>query len=371
MPFEIEFHPVGEGSKAGDAITLRYGFPGRYKVMVIDGGTEESGQKIVEHICAIYGPNTVISDMVSTHPDGDHCSGLRTIIRELPVERLWIHGLWFHAKEMLGLFADHRWTEHGLAGAIRREYPIVDELINLAIERGVQIFEPFAGQSIGPFTVLSPSKINYQHLVPQFRKTPASDVNLLKARNIWIGEGYKGGLNGLLRGLADIAVNWIPETWSGERLMEGAITAAENESSTVLLGDFEGSRILLTADAGVNALSWACDNASVLGLDILQSELIQVPHHGSRSNVTPSILNRMVGPILAPNSPPLKNAIVSAPANDSKHPRKMVLNAFTRRGAQVSTTQGLGYRYHSNMPNRLNESSAKIVGFSNLVEGYD
>jgi len=46
--FEIEFFPVGEGSRAGDAITVRYEVaPGDYRVMVIDGGTDDAGAAVV------------------------------------------------------------------------------------------------------------------------------------------------------------------------------------------------------------------------------------------------------------------------------------------------------------------------------------
>ncbi len=77
MDFEIEFHPVGDASKAGDATVVRYGFNGQYQVVVIDGGTEDSGAKLVEHIKSVYGPNTVIEHAICTHPDTDHASGLR------------------------------------------------------------------------------------------------------------------------------------------------------------------------------------------------------------------------------------------------------------------------------------------------------
>ena len=56
MDFEIEFFPVGEASKAGDAIVVRYGSGGFYEVMVIDGGTEDSGIAIVKHVQQQYGP---------------------------------------------------------------------------------------------------------------------------------------------------------------------------------------------------------------------------------------------------------------------------------------------------------------------------
>ena len=52
---EIDFLPVGNGDKSGDAIAVRYGYPGNYKVMVYDGGTKESGEALVEHIRKHYG----------------------------------------------------------------------------------------------------------------------------------------------------------------------------------------------------------------------------------------------------------------------------------------------------------------------------
>ena len=67
----------------------------------------------------------------------------------------------------------------------------------------------------------------------------------------------------------------------------------------------------------------------------------------------------------------IKKAIVSAPKDDEKHPRKMVLNAFTRRGAGVHSTQGIKFRYHSGMPARLNETDAQVFGFFDKVEAYD
>lgn len=371
LNYEIEFHPVGDGTKAGDAITIRYGQPGQYKVMVVDGGTEDSGNAIVKHIQSVYGADTVISDIVSTHPDTDHCSGLRVILKDLPVERLWVHGLWHHAANMLNLFADGRWTQEGLAQAIRKEYSIVEELITLASDKGAKVYEPFAGEKIGPFTVLSPTKEVYRHLVPQFRRTPEPNQEVLESRNIWLGDAHKGGFTGLLKSLVEAVTNWIPETWNNEKLKEGAVTAAENETSTVLYGDFGDSVVLLTGDAGVNALNWATDNATSLGLDISKSRLIQVPHHGSRSNVTPSLLNRLIGPIQPENSPEKKIAIVSAPKDDAKHPRKMVLNAFKRRGAGVRSTQGVRYRYHSGMPPRTGENTAEVFDLFTNVEAYD
>jgi len=127
--FEIEFHPVGDGSKAGDAITVRYGTPGSYKVIVIDGGTDDSGARIVQHVKSVYGPHTIVSDVINTHPDLDHAGGLREVLRELPVERLWVHGLWYHAAAITDLFEDSRWTADGLARKIKGEYPVIGDCL--------------------------------------------------------------------------------------------------------------------------------------------------------------------------------------------------------------------------------------------------
>ena len=70
-------------------------------------------------------------------------------------------------------------------------------------------------------------------------------------------------------------------------------------------------------------------------------------------------------------SPLTSTAIVSAPMDDENHPRKMVLNAFLRRGAPVSSTQGSRYRFYCGMPARDTEIPSEPFGFFDKVEAYD
>jgi beta-lactamase superfamily II metal-dependent hydrolase len=372
MDYELEFFPVGDLSKAGDAITVRYGSNGNYSVIVIDGGTEDSGNAVVEHIRTVYGKNTIVEHAISTHPDTDHASGLRKVLEGLPVNNLWIHPLWHHVSDILPLFDDKRSTEDGLARKIKSEYPIVSELIDLAVSQQTKLYAPFEGAKIGPFTVLSPSKPVYLHLIPQFRKTPAANVEELKRRSIWLGAKEQTFIAKMLERAKATVSNWVSEKWDYELLREDSITAAENETSSVLYGDFGSASVLLTADAGQQALWWAIQYAEKIGIDLSQLALVQVPHHGSRSNVTPSVLNRLLGPKLPKGSAEKRKAIVSAPKDDEQHPRKMVLNAFLRRGAGVRSTQGDRYRYHSGtMPARAGERTAEPFGFFDKVEAYD
>jgi hypothetical protein len=369
MDYEIEVHPVGDASKAGDAISMRYRVGDAYEIIVVDGGTDDSGAALVEHITTYYGEDAFINHVVSTHPDSDHACGLREVIKNFSVGTLWLHGVWHHAEEILPYFANKRWTAEGLADAIRERYSVIETLIDLATEKGTIVREPFQGEQIGPFTVLSPERTAYLRLVPQFRKTPDADVDALKAVHMFIEPAVAPSWLGQI---LERAASWIDEEWDVELLRENPVTAAENESSTILYGQFGDHTVLLTADGGVNALTWAQDHAESLGWDISSPTLIQVPHHGSRSNVSPSILNRILGPKRAAGSSSIGMAIVSAPKDDAKHPRKMVMNAFHRRGFPVHKTQGSYFRKYSNgMPSRTNEVAAVPFGWFDQVEEYD
>uniref|UniRef100_E6Q5R8 Metallo-beta-lactamase domain-containing protein n=1 Tax=mine drainage metagenome TaxID=410659 RepID=E6Q5R8_9ZZZZ len=368
MDYEVEFHPVGDATRAGDAISVRYGQHGLYEVIVIDGGTSDSGKTLVEHIKTYYGSNTVLKHVISTHPDNDHASGLREVLSAFRTENLWLHGIWHHVAEMRHLFADKQLTEQAIADNIREAYPIVEELIALANQRGTLVYEPFAGCTIGPFTVLSPTSHAYTRLVPQFRRTPEADVDALKSEQFWLGDIRQPGL---LSRLFEKALTYIDESWNIELLREGAVTAAENETSTVLYGRFGDQSILLTGDAGVNGLTWACERAERNGIDLSALNLVQVPHHGSRSNVTPSVLDRLLGPTRTTDAP-ARVAVVSVPKDDEKHPRKIVMNAFRRRGAPVYRTQGNHIRHHSGtMPHRPNEVAVVPFDWFDRVEDYD
>lgn len=59
--------------------------------------------------------------------------------------------------------------------------------------------------------------------------------------------------------------------------------------------DFDGNKILLTSDAGVPALDKAADKIEQLGHELQSFSFVQVPHHGSKRNIGPTVLDRLVG----------------------------------------------------------------------------
>ena len=76
--YEIDFIPVGEGKKNGDAIAMRITKNGKTEIYVIDGGTKASGKALVQHVRHYYETNRV-DYLISTHPDMDHISGLKVV----------------------------------------------------------------------------------------------------------------------------------------------------------------------------------------------------------------------------------------------------------------------------------------------------
>ena len=166
-------------------------------------------------------------------------------------------------------------------------------------------------------------------------------------------------------------IKTVLESWTNELLRNDVETSPENETSLVVLGQFEFEKFLLMGDAGIRALTRAIDYADSQGISLAKEvRFLQVPHHGGRHNVGPNLLNRLLGPILPENTTFTKTAYVSA-AEGSDHPRQMVVNAFTRRGVNVYITRGHIIWHHNGTPVRDGWSSISPVGFNKTVEGWE
>jgi beta-lactamase superfamily II metal-dependent hydrolase len=371
MNCEIEFLPVGEKSKPGDAIVVRYGDVNSFELMVVDGGNLESGKSLVEHIRQEFG-NHRVANVVLTHADADHASGLRELLKEIPVDNLWLHIPWLLANEAKSLFQNKNWADAGLTEAIQKEYDVIKEIFDLGRSNCKNIYYPFAGSNVGPFRVLSPHRQVYLHLLPQFDKTPAADQAAIEAAGFWIGKAQSLPLSAFFEKLTAKVQKLVKETWAVERLKDGGVTSASNESSVVLYGDFgPGRKVLLTGDGGPWALSLAAYAAEQAGLPLKDFMFVQIPHHGSRRNVGPTVLNRLLGPIQQENTSARFSAFVSAPKADDIHPRKMVLNAFIRRGATVIATQGTKKVFWGGFPPRAGYIISQSIPFTADVEDYD
>ena len=129
---------------------------------------------------------------------------------------------------------------------------------------------------------------------------------------------------------------------------------------------------LFTGDAGVPALSAALDHTATIPIDWSKLTFIQMPHPGSKRNIGPTVLNRLLGGPKPLGNIPDKTTFVSAAKEGSpKHPNKRVTNAFLRRGVKPFVTAGQGKRHHDIAPARAGWSAATPISFYHQVEGDD
>jgi beta-lactamase superfamily II metal-dependent hydrolase len=350
--FEIDFLPVGENARSGESICIRYGsIATGYHIHVVDGGYANTTETIIQHLANHYGRPRRIENVVLTHADGDHAPGLIGILENYEIGALWMNRPWLYASEVLHHFHGN-WTIQGLIDHLRAEYSTLVTLENIALKKGIPIYDPLQGARIGPFVVLAPSRERYVGIIPDLDKSP--DV-YTKSVTDWFSETIKK------------AVALVRETWIGETLSDCPDpTSASNESSVVHAAVIDGQAIVLTGDVGPAGLTEAADYAA--HFNIFQPAFIQVPHHGSRRNVTPITLNRWLGSPVADSYTRRGTAFCSAAAADPDHPKKKVVNAFLRRGYPVHTTNGIAKNYHHNFPARPGWSSSVPEPFSTEVE---
>ena len=345
MGYEVDILGVGKESKSGDAIALRWGnlhgSRTEQKVVVIDGGFQESGQDVVAHIKSFYG-TTHVDAVISTHPDQDHVNGLHVVLDELSVRELWIHKPWEHNHGLAEKFVDGRVTDASIGRRLQESLDSAADLVAKAMRQDIHIVEPFSGISLfneHEFRVLGPTRGYYDSLIPDFDGMPAVKVTVATL----LAEARRSVSRVMKR---------FQSTWGVDALDDEDTTSAKNNSSAITLLRADGRYLLFTADAGINALTYAADE-----LDSIMNggglRFIQIPHHGSRRNVGPTVLNRLVGRPVAEDQKRSISAIAStAKAGEPKHPRKAVMNAFTHRGANAVATRGAAIRHSHDAPER-------------------
>jgi hypothetical protein len=319
--YEVDFLPIQRGTRSGDAITMRFALPNadRFTHVIIDGGFLGDGEAVVEHVREWYGTEH-IDIVISTHPDGDHLGGLGTVVRELEVESLLIHDLAGHGGGSLPAAKE------------------VDSLMTFASQRGVAIYEPFTGVNAfnEALVIAGPDPELYDELVAeQVEEERSGKRATVKAKSGMIAEAVSK--------LSARALTHFPiEVPFGDAGGDNP----RNQSSAIVDVALPGRRFLFTSDAGVRGLDPAVGFLDSVGRTDTPPTVVQVPHHGSRHNVSSQLLDRMLG---APSGGARGSAFVSISterAEDPRYPSPRVTNAFGRRGFKAFRGKGITSHYH-------------------------
>jgi beta-lactamase superfamily II metal-dependent hydrolase len=283
--------------------------------VLIDGGNK--GDAPVVRNFLRHRNIKVIDDIIVTHLHDDHSGGVLELLSDttLLFGKLWCHIPQWHVPngDMNKVWAALKAAGTSEEGQqIQKSLSTVESLWAVAKNRGINHDEPFKGKKIGGLEVCSPTEEFYNGLVVEM-----TDVEKIKAEDA-AQERYN---------LQTVIEEQLSKVLAGDSsgrssLLTDPHTTPENESSVVTGTTFDGKVILLTADAGTCALTNVTRDYKVA-----QLRFMQIPHHGSRRNITQSLIE-----IFAP-----KTAFVSAVGN-AKHPRRAVVNAFKKVNTKVFST---------------------------------
>lgn len=318
--YEVDHLWVGEKTNTGDAIAMRFTRPdtGANAVVVIDGGFHETGDRLADHIEKYYS-TSIVDLVVCTHPDDDHIMGLFELFDRLTVRTLLIQ----------------RPATYGYGGNDGAKSDLVELLVAKALSKGVSIADrSFAGTTFfgGALAIAGPTEDYYRSLLAEQKALASSALAGLSNSAAW--------------SLAAAAIESRSlygdpgETMTGDN----GGTTPRNNSSIVMDLQVDGIRALFTGDAGAPALERAADELDGLGRSSTSIDLFDVPHHGSRHNLTPALLDRLLG-----QRTDLRRgwAVASVGKEADDHPRPEVANAIKRRGYPVCCTRGVSLWWRS------------------------
>lgn len=378
VAYEIDFIgiPESEASNDASAICFRWKMSdGTYKIGVYDAGFKAHGEAMVRHMNKYYfndecgdkpREEKIIDYVFVSHAHNDHASGIPEIIENFHIGCIYMNMPWKYTSELMEMsYVDGRATMMTVEKELREDFRFINEIEESATKYKIQIKEAFSGLKIenGLFKVLSPHKDYYLEMLVNSKKTKRiqalKEATLLDELSKYLNE--EDGQSGEF------------EDWDTETLGDDHYNIdEENETSIVLYGFQRLGGVLLTGDAGVDALKHANVVAQVDNISLKDDlKFVEIPHHGGRHNVTTSLLNELFGEPIGKNDDPYRTAYVSV-AENSDHPRNVVVNAFIRRGFEVYKTVGAIRCYkEGKMPDRYGYTlSNDAISFHHYVEKW-
>jgi glyoxylase-like metal-dependent hydrolase (beta-lactamase superfamily II) len=289
---EIQFLNAREG----DAIWVRWGDGHQ---LLVDMGTAGTGRALADRIRALPQDKRAFDLLVVTHVDADHIGGVLTCVVDPtePIPGLTFADVWFNGWEHLhgGVPAEEEPALEPMGGVQGEKLTswLRDHAWNEAFDRaavvrtdtGLPRRELPSGLSI---TVVTPVQQRLTDLIDTWREDVAEALD--KGADLDVSPGLESmgpSTPPILESLIDLEV-LTDETSPKD-------PSKANAASISLLLEADGQRVLLTGDTIASEL---INGLALLGGGgAVPLDLIKLPHHGSRQNISRALVEAVDCPL--------------------------------------------------------------------------
>lgn len=285
VDYHIEMLSVG----AADSFIIYYiDSKGNHKLILVDAGTYNDGQNIINHIRKWY-PNHVIDLAIVTHPDDDHFGGFVKMLEKIKdqendaisIKQFWLNNPQNHVKVTQ---VQNQIKETTLANRVARlfdqgESNLLDLVTSLNIpvsdkfaqpvyckdmKTGILCPKPYKERDFLGFTIIGPTLGYFEKLAPNMRYDNLKGYSYDAKDD---DEAFRPTESCLSKALDDATDD----------------SSVHNHSSLIFMFEPEkGKKYLFMGDAGGEALANIpqCHKKAIKDIYWLK-----VPHHGSKHNL--------------------------------------------------------------------------------------
>ena len=266
--FRLTMLPASEG----DCLILSYGADeaaGSLRHVVIDGGRKKTWPHLQAALTAIAARGEALELLMLSHIDADHIDGLLELAtaEHLP---LTPRAVWFNSYDQLkGLVPPGGLQPQGAR--------IADAYTKALAAKGWKLNSEFGGKAI--HVEARPAPFDFAGL-----KLTLISPSRPKLWRMWTEWEQWRQAHG---GLQPLGKRALPATLDVEMLSAPSATdgTAPNGSSIAVIAEFGGRRVLLGADAHPDVVVASLTALAGAG-NAVPLDLVKLPHHASRANVT-------------------------------------------------------------------------------------